>query len=105
MSARLRNLLARWPRYVGAIVALVGGSVVLGWQVHVRALYAPIPPMPMLQPNTGGTIFLIGSGLMFAAHSRRATWQRRASTACAIAVLAIAAVTLLEYILGADLGI
>ncbi len=105
MSARLRNLLWRWPRYVGAVVAVVGACVIAGWWLHVRELYAPIRQMPMLQPNTGLIITLMGIGLMLAARSRRATWLRRASKACAIVVVAVAAVTLLEYILGADLEI
>jgi PAS domain S-box-containing protein len=104
MSARLRNLLWRWPRYMGAIAALVGVAAIVGWWLHLRALYAPIPQMPMLQPNTALIIVLMGIGLI-AAHSRRTTWPRRASRACAIAVLALATITLLEYILGADLGI
>jgi PAS domain S-box-containing protein/putative nucleotidyltransferase with HDIG domain len=88
-----------------AFVALLGGVVLLGWTLGIRALENAAPAYVAMKPNTAVCFVLMGAALALlgpVANSRR----RRTLGLFVVAGAGIVAVlTTSEYVLGIDLGI
>ena len=83
----------------GAVSALMGISVMIGWYTHTTELIQIRPTFVPMQFNTATGFFL--SGLMLMTIGR----MPRVALSCAALVATIAVLTLLEYALGVDFGI
>ena len=88
----------------GTAVALLGGVVLLAWALDLEGLKHLRPSWPAMKANTALAFLALGSSVVLAA---RAKGPRPLLAARLLAgvVLAIGALTLLEYVLVADLGI
>ncbi len=86
------------PAISGAVVAATGLLVMIGWGLGLDTFKSLLPGLATMKANTA-LCFLL-AGLSLALRRRRA-----ARLACAGAVLAVAGLTLAEYLAGADFGI
>ncbi|HEY8966842.1 MAG TPA: hypothetical protein VIM58_10385, partial [Candidatus Methylacidiphilales bacterium] len=84
----------------GALVALMGGMTVFQWLTHGTALLHIGPGKAILHFNSSLSFFVGGLGLLALVRG----WRIPAAAAGAF-VLLLAAATILEYVLGVDLGI
>ena len=95
MNDRVR-LYASWA---GAVVAIIGATVLTGWFFDIESLKTVYGPITM---KTNTAIALLFCGIALWSHSR-GSWT--VTTACAAAPIAIAAATLSQHLAGWDLGI
>ena len=102
---------ARADRYASlarpsaALVVFVGLLVLAGWALDMPLLTSVAPGLATMKFNTAWCFVLAGAALWMIQGERSAGSARRAAAGCALAVLLIASLTLLEYGLGANLGI
>lgn len=101
MNALQRNKLAG---LTGAFVALLGMIVLLGWQLNISILCAPIPHLPAMTPNTATGVGLLGCSL-FLLSSLAKPGVRWIAIGCLAVVLLVGSATLLEYLTGRSFGI
>jgi PAS domain S-box-containing protein len=85
---------------IGALVSLLGLTVMTAWYTHTRAIIQPVPGVAAQQFNTALCFFLSGAALVFAVASRRAV-----ALGCLAVVTAIGVTTFLEYVTGRTLVI
>ena len=90
--------LRRVPEVSGFLVAGVGLMVIAGWALDLRALESVLPGMATMKLNTALSFVLAGVALV-----RRE--QRVLRHALALVVGILAALTLVEYALGVNIGI
>lgn len=99
-----RNITLRflhtWAFTAGGFSAALGLVVMVGWHTHSAVLIQLNPTLVPMQYNTA--IGFLLSGLMLLAHGRD---LRAAELTFAVMVAIIGLLTLLEYIVGADLRI
>ncbi|HZI17780.1 MAG TPA: sensor histidine kinase [Pyrinomonadaceae bacterium] len=95
------------PRAAAAASVLVGCAVTAGWLFGVKFLTGVLPGLPVMVPNTALSFVLAGASLWLVAPGAGpgATARDSAARLCALAVLALGSLTLLEYALGLDLRI
>ena len=95
------NRVPRWPISIcGGFLILLAGAVMSGWMLRIEWLVNVLPAAPPMRFNTAILWLLSGAGLL--ALSRQRLWMARVfGTAVTLAALA----TLLQYMLGVDLGI
>ncbi len=93
--------LDRVSRGAGALVVLVGSTSLLGWALGVETLKSVLPGLITMKVNTAGCLSLLGLAVALA--PIRAA--RGATRGLAVATLAIVVLTLVEYLVGRDLGI
>jgi CHASE3 domain sensor protein len=95
-SPRFRGL----PRHAGAAVALFGVLVIASWHAHWQPVLQMVPGTAPMQYNTAVCFVLTGAALFLltTGFARHAPWLVGMSSL-------IAALTLLEYLGGWDLGI
>jgi PAS domain S-box-containing protein len=86
-------------------VTVVGVAVLAGWILQLPALTSVAPGLATMKFNTALCFVLSGAALWTLTGERGSRTARRAAAACALGVLAIAALSLLEYGLGASVGI
>ncbi len=87
-----------------ALIVIALGVVVLGgWAANVEWLTTLRPGLASMKPNTAISFLLCGVSLWAALSPAKA--PRRLGGVCAAAVAAIAAATLLQYVLAADFHI
>ena len=93
-----------WPRITGAVCGalaiLLGAAVLLGWAIHSPFLIQVAPDLTPMQRNTAASFVLSGLALLGIARN----WRRLTLIGSAITA-AFAALTLLEYLFRAHLGI
>jgi signal transduction histidine kinase len=93
-----------WPRMTGAICGalaiLLGSTVLVGWSAHSASLVQVMPNLAPMQRNTALSFILIGLALVGVVKS-----QRRIAFAASAMTAALAAASLVEYILDANFGI
>lgn len=94
----------RISRAAGATTALVGAGVLVGWMLDVDVLKSVLPGFVTMKANTALSFLLAGASLWWGNDpgSRRA---QRLATLCALVPVLVGALTLAEYLLGADLRI
>ena len=84
----------------GAVVAVVGTLVVLGWPLDAVIVPSANPASPMVRLNTGFCFAVAGAGLVLAGMGR-VTAARAAGVVAAV----VGALTLVEYAFHTSLGI
>jgi PAS domain S-box-containing protein len=99
--------LLRWRTFafvVGYLLFLLGILVLLGWRFDLPAVKTVFPGLAPMKPNTA-LLFLL-SGVSLAANAASGLPRgREISHACALAVLAIGILTLLQRLTGRGFGI
>lgn len=84
----------------GALSSILGLSVLFGWYTHNASLIQLSAVFVPMQFNTALGFLLSGLGLLLIIRG-----YRRAGAACGIFVLFLGLLTLVEYVLGIDIGI
>jgi PAS domain S-box-containing protein len=97
--------LAAASRITGIAVALVGVAVLVGWLFHVGWLTGLLPHLATMKPNTALGFLLAGVALSLQAPQAPDRRARRLAQGCALVVVLIAVLTLVEYAAGRNLGI
>lgn len=87
------------------VAAALGALGLAGWILDLQVLQALLPGRPVTTPNTGVGLILTATALYLLApvDTRRAC--RAAGLACAAVVFVCAALTVIQYAFGVDLGI
>lgn len=91
------------PRALGVAVAALGCAVLLGWWLHMPIVTTVLPGFESMKANPALGFVLCGTALALAPWSTPRT--ALIARVCASITLAMASLTLLEYINGIDLGI
>ncbi len=95
------NRTAFAPEFVAAcILVLLGVAVLAGWYSHTPLLIQIHPSYVPMQFNTALGFLLVGAGLI-ALYQK----QLRFALVTAVAVLTLGGVTLVQYVLGIDVGL
>lgn len=107
-NPRLLSASASLSRAASVLVGVVGGAVLIGWMLDIAPLKSVLPGLVTMKPNTALALLLSGVSLWLSrggelGRTRQA--QRRIAHACAIVVVVIGLLTLVEYLSGLDLGI
>ena len=100
----LQRLFQRVSKAAGGAVFLLGLIVLAGWALDVRVLKSVIPRLATMKPPSAVGFVLAGAALWLL-QSNRAKSARRVGQICGIAVAALGAAVLCEYILQLDLRI
>jgi hypothetical protein len=87
------------------ITILVGVLVLVGWFFDIPTLKSIIPGLATMKANTALSFILAGIALWIARHHPFTQGARRGAQVCALLVAVIGGLTLLEYLVGGDLGI
>jgi PAS domain S-box-containing protein len=87
------------PPIAGLVVILTGCLALVGWTAHIEAFLNVVPGMVTMKVNTALCFVLLGTALSLDSKSDR-VWARTIATTCAVLVLVVCSVTLLEYISG-----
>jgi PAS domain S-box-containing protein len=90
-------------RGLGVAVAVLGVVVLLGWWLPIPIVTTVLPGLESMKANTAFAFVLTGMALAFAPWTSRRT--AIPARICASIALAIASLTLFEYVGGVDLGI
>jgi PAS domain S-box-containing protein len=85
----------------GVAVALLGGSVLIGWALDIAALRSIAPGLVEMKANTASCFVLMGLGLVFA-HFRKTF---AVAEVCSFVVITVAIVTLSQYLTGRNVGL
>ncbi len=91
-------------RITSSVVMLAGSLVLIGWMLDLAILKSVIPGAATMKANTALCFLLAGISLNLQTRKQRILMTRIAK-GCAIAVGAIALITLCEYTFGWNLGI
>ena len=90
------------------LALLIGGLALVGWQLDVDALKSVLPGRVAMNPFTALGFLLAAASLWLLEAERagsRRPWMRRAAWVAAGAVAAIGIVTILGYVMGANIGL
>ncbi|MGH8500945.1 MAG: hypothetical protein ACREVE_00465 [Gammaproteobacteria bacterium] len=90
-------------RAAGALIALLGMAVLAGWALDVDTLKGVLPGFATMKANAALCFLLIGAALVLQASPGSAA--ARAANGVALAVLALALSTLIQYVAGLDFNI
>lgn len=96
---------AAMPRLAAGICIAVGALVLLGWILDITALKSVVPAWSSMKPVTAVSFILAGSSLWLFGGPSLAPGGRRAAQAFAAATCLMGLLTLLEYLVGRNLGI
>lgn len=94
---------APFSAMAGALLALVGGTVMLGWWLRLPSLAQVLPGFTPMVFNTA-LCFVLAGGALSTSHSD-AIRHARVTTALGAALVAVAVAVLAEHLFGTDLGI
>src|SRR5882672_1514606 len=89
--------------FMGALLALLGGTVMLGWWTQLSILVRVLPNFTPMVFNTALSFILAGGALLMPFFN--ADRYRRVTTVIGGAIAVIAALVLAEHLLRKDLGI
>ncbi len=92
-----RHALRKPLRLLGSLVGALGALWVAAWLLRFPALLQTRPEAPAIAPSTALCFLLAGAGLF--------SNRRRVSLWLALGVLAVAGLTLAEYLFGVSLGV
>src|SRR5712691_769536 len=87
----------------GALLVLLGGTVMLGWWMQLSFLVRVLPDFAPMVFNTALCFVLAGGALLIPFSD--ALWHRRVTTVIGGALAIISAVILAEHLFRSDLGI
>jgi PAS domain S-box-containing protein len=102
------RLLARADRATGlaaAVAVLVGGLVLLGWELDIPALKGISPGLATMKVNLALGFVAAGASLWLSRGRQADRWRWIAGRCCAALVFLIGLLTLIEFGSGRDLGI
>jgi PAS domain S-box-containing protein len=91
------------PPIAGVLAITVGAVVLAGWWLYAPRMPSLVPAAISMVENTAAMCVLAGIALLL--HARIARGPRVLARLCAIAIVAIAGLTLFEYGSGIQLGI
>jgi PAS domain S-box-containing protein len=94
---------APFSAIAGTLLALLGGTVMLGWWLQLSPLVRVLPGFTPMVFNTA-LCFILAGGALLAPFSDAVTY-RRVTTAIGGALVVIAALVLAEHLLNLDIGI
>src|SRR4051812_30034824 len=94
--------LARTTRVV---VILVGGLVLIGWAFNIALLKSVVPGATSMKANTALSFLLAGLAMQFLQSGPAQRRTRRLGYLLIGVIIAIAVLTLSEYLFGWDLGL
>ena len=103
-SLTLIALLQSFSRKTSIAVVLIGCVVILGWIKDITVLKSILPGYVAMKVNTAICLILGGASLWLW-HRRSPIKMRRAAQACAVFVLLIGLLTVIEYGFNLNLGI
>ena len=100
--------IADWPQqwakrtiiFIGATIALLGCTVLIGWYTHIVLLIQVLPSMVPMQYNTALGFMLSGVGVVFLIFNRPLI-----GVTCLGLVTAIGLITLIQYLTGLNFGL
>ncbi|MGH7803741.1 MAG: PAS domain S-box protein, partial [Candidatus Binatia bacterium] len=90
---------------MSAAVILLGWGVLVGWLFDNTTLKSVAPGLVSMKPNNGVGFILLGAALWMLRAEPVPRRQRSRASACVAIVAALGALTLVEYLVGVDLGI
>src|SRR5256886_1925733 len=89
--------------FVGALLVLLGGTVMIGWAMQLSLLVRVLPAFPPMVFDPA-VCFVLAGGALLAPFSE-ADRYRRVTTVLGVGLLFLAALVLAEHLLRKDLGI
>src|SRR5436190_22462920 len=92
-----------FARFIGALLVLVGGTVMLGWPLQMPTVVRVYPAFTPMVFNTALSFALAGVALLIPLSNPTRHAQVTTTGGCALVVLA--SLVLAEHFLGSDLGI
>lgn len=102
-AAWRESLPVKAAEIIGVLLVLLGGTVIIGWWLHLPMTVRLSPELPTMVINTAGGFMLAGMALMLMRSDTLAA--RRSASAAGGLLTLLAALVLAEHLLLADLGI
>ncbi|MCT7990415.1 methyl-accepting chemotaxis protein [Laspinema olomoucense] len=100
-----RSLLLLISQIASITVIVIGCVVILGWVFHIPTLKSVLPGLVTMKANTAIGFILGGTCITLWHRGSRKNHNRRVALICAILVLALGLLTLMQYGFGVNLGI
>lgn len=97
--------LVRFSRGAAALVALAGGVVLFGWGLDIDALKRVVPGLVTMKANTAASLLFAGAALFLLNERSSNLLRRRIGRTLAAIVVAVAGLTIIEYVAQANFGI
>lgn len=97
-NSRISTAYAVYANLAAVFAIAAGALALLGWLLDAPVLKSILPPWPPMQANSAIAFILLGCALLFGKHSRF-------SRALAALVFLLAFLTMVEHLVGVDLGI
>jgi PAS domain S-box-containing protein len=95
----------RFPRWAGAVVAVVGIAILWSWSYYDAAASYLIPSLPRMRPNSALAFALAGIALFLAARTPPSRWTIGPARLLGAFVAVLALTSLVEDLSGTALGI
>lgn len=106
IRANRLTLRLQWiPQAASASAVLIGGLVLIGWQLDSALLTSLSERLVSMKANTALAFVLIGVSLWLLRAKSVSGWSRPVAQVCAATVALIGLLTLSEYLFARDLGI
>ncbi len=96
--------LRRMGRWLGAAAGLIGAIVLLGWLLGLELMRSFLPGQEPTKPRTALVLMVAGAAQWLASTAARGR-QRIVAHVLAACLVVIAGTTLLEFLLGRDIGL
>ena len=98
------NQAARYAYILSVVVLLIGSVVMAGWLFDVDVLKSVVPGRVSMKFNTALGLSLAALAVLGSRSERSRAW-RVVATMCAVTIMLLGGVTLLEYVAGWTLGL
>ncbi|HUQ19630.1 MAG TPA: hypothetical protein VM099_08455, partial [Gemmatimonadaceae bacterium] len=94
-----------FPPIAGALVAIIGASVLAGWGLNIPALRGAFGNDATMMPSAAVCFIVGGLALILETARTPRPWAIIAARVLAVALILIALTTVLEHTLGRNLGL
>ncbi len=101
LVARLKT----FSEFTGIFIVIVGVLVLIGWAFNISILKSPSPDFSTIKSNVGLAFIFIGFSLWLLQTNRINQNNKRIAQILALATALIGLLTLIEYLLGVNIGI
>ena len=101
LVSRLKTL----SEFIGIIIVIVGVLILIGWAFNISILKSPGPGFSAIKSNVGLAFIFIGFSLWLLQTNRINQNNKRIAQILALATALIGLLTLIEYLLGVNIGI